>query len=56
MKNTNEIENLPVTILNALRVPENLIRPLVLLVHLKAAVIALMHPTALYVIAVKEIA
>ena len=30
--------------------------PLVLLVPLKAVEIALMHPTALYVIAVKEIA
>lgn len=55
LENTNEIENLPVTILKVLRVPADLSHPLVLLVPLKAVEIALMHPTALYVIAVKEI-
>ncbi len=42
-------------ILKALRVPADLSRPLVLSAPLKAVAIALMHPTALYVIAVKEI-
>jgi len=37
------------------QVPADLIRPMLLPVPLKAVVIALMHPTALYVIAVKEI-
>lgn len=37
------------------QVPADLIHPLLLQAPLKAVVIALMHPTALYVTAVKEI-
>ena len=42
-------------ILKVLQVLEGRIQPLLLPVPLKAVVIALLHPTALYVTAVKEI-